>query len=176
MAAPAGQQALVADVALADGGVLAGQVVDAQGAAVANSPVAVSMHGREVVRVATNADGAFSAAGLKGGVYEVSAAGSSSVFRLWAPETSPPAARNGVMLVSGSDVVRGQYGPAFGPPAGPMGPAGPPVAPPGPPAPPQGPFGKAFTWISNHPIITASAVGAAIAVPIAVQELDDDAS
>jgi hypothetical protein len=159
MAAPPGQLALSADVALADGGVLTGQVVDAQGVALANAPVAVLSQGREVVRVAANADGAFAIGGLKGGVYEVAAPGHRGVYRMWAPRTAPPAARHGLMLVSGGDLVRGQYG--YGPPPGP------PVS--GEP----GPFGKTMGWMSAHPYITAGIVATAIAVPIAVSEADD---
>jgi hypothetical protein len=104
--------------------------------------------------VVTNAEGAFSAAGLKGGVYELSTPTSRGVYRLWAPRTAPPAARQGVMLVSGPETVLGQYGP---PPS-------------------QGPFGTAMGWISEHPFITAGIVATAIAVPLALQDDDDDAS
>jgi hypothetical protein len=146
---------MVSDVALAEGGVLSGQVVDAQGVSLAQAPVAVFADGREVVRLASNADGMFAVSGLKGGVYEVATPGHHGVYRLWTARTAPPAAGQGIMLVSGSDVVRGQYG--YGPP---------------PPAEP-GPFGKAVGWMSQHPFITAGIVATAVAVPIAVSEVDD---
>jgi hypothetical protein len=173
-AAPAGQAPLVADVALTDGGVLTGQVVTAQGAPVAEAPVVVSLQGREVIRVASNADGAFAAPGLKGGVYQVSTPDSSGVYRLWAPRTAPPAARQGVMIVSGSETVLGQFGPPPGPPMGP--PMGPPVDPALGPPPEKGPLGKAMGWIADHPFITAGVVATAIAVPLALEDDDDDAS
>ena len=161
---------MAADVALADGGVLTGQVVTAQGAPVAETPVAVTLQGREVVRVATNADGMFSAPGLKGGVYEVSTPGSRGVYRLWAPRTAPPAARQGVMIVSGTEpcwantVAAGRVRPA-------RASVGPPW-----PAAGQGPFGRAMGWVADHPFITAGVVATAIAVPLALEDDDDDAS
>jgi hypothetical protein len=174
MAAPAEQILLGADVALADGGALTGQVMTAQGAPVAETPVVVSVQGREVSRATTNADGAFIASGLKGGVYEVSTPDSRGVYRLWAPRTAPPAARQGVMIVSGTETVLGQYGPPPGPTFGP--PVGPPVDPALGPPPAQGPFGKAIGWVSNHPFITAGIVATAIAVPLALEDDDYDAS
>jgi hypothetical protein len=175
IAAPAAQVPMVADVALADGGVLAGQVVTAQGASVVDAEVVVTQQGRELARVRTDADGAFSAPGLKGGVYEVSTPGASGVYRLWAPRTAPPVARQGVMMVSGTETVLGQYGPPPGAIVGPP-PMGPPVdSTVGPPA-GKGPFGKAMGWISDHPFITAGIVATAIAVPLALDDNDDDAS
>jgi hypothetical protein len=78
--------------------------------------------------------------------------------------------------------VLGQYGPPPGPPIGP--PPGPPIGPPfGPPVDPalgppadKGPFGKAMGWVSDHPFITAGIVATAIAVPLALEDDDDDAS
>jgi hypothetical protein len=166
LAAPAGQP-FIADVALAEGGVLSGQVLSAEGAAMPQAPVAILSAGREVVRVASADDGTFAVSGLKGGVYEVATPGQHGVYRLWSPQTAPPTAGNGVMLVSQSEIVRGQYGFAPPPPPGgdtPMASA---------PAPGPGPFGKAMGWMGQHPFITAGVVATAIAVPIAVSELDD---
>ncbi len=163
-AAPAGQP-LIADVALAEGGVLSGQVLSAEGAAMPQAPVAILSGGREVVRIASADDGTFAVSGLKGGVYEVATPGQHGVFRFWSPQTAPPTAGNGVMLVSGNEIVRGQYG--FAPPPPPGG--EPPMA----PAPAPGPVGKTLGWVGQHPFITAGVVATAIAVPIAVSELDD---
>ncbi|HYO26348.1 MAG TPA: carboxypeptidase-like regulatory domain-containing protein [Lacipirellulaceae bacterium] len=155
MAAPTGHAAAVNDVALATGGVLTGQVVDAQGAPVAQAPVALLAEGRELIRVASAADGTFAISGLRGGIYEVAAAGQQNVYRAWTADTAPPAAGAGVMVVSGGEVVRGQYG--YGPP----------------PAPKTGIFHKTMGWVSNHPFITAGIVATAIAVPVAIAETDD---
>ncbi|MCA9261144.1 MAG: carboxypeptidase regulatory-like domain-containing protein [Planctomycetales bacterium] len=140
-----------ADVALADGGVLVGQLVDAQGAPLAGAPVALLAQGREVVRVATNEQGQFRVADVRGGVYQVAAPGYQGVYRMWAPRTAPPTASNGVLAISQGDVVLGQYGP------------------------PPGPFSCVMGWVSQHPFMTAGIVATAIAVPLALDD-DDPAS
>ena len=139
------------DVVLQDSGVLVGRIVDAQGQAVINTPVSLQTGGKEVARVMSDDLGRFEAPGLKGGVYQVASAGHQGAYRLWAPRTAPPAAAKGLSIVSHPvDVVRGQYGPGSG-----------------------GPLATAGQWIAEHPIITAGAVAAAIAIPIAVADDDD---
>ncbi|NOZ40693.1 MAG: carboxypeptidase regulatory-like domain-containing protein [Planctomycetes bacterium] len=147
------------------GGVLVGQMLDAQGAAIAGATVSVRTSGKEVARALTDQTGKFQVTGLKGGVHQVATAGQQDVYRLWAPQTAPPAAQQGLMLVSNTDVVRGQTcgtpvcgsacsdgggGGVFGGGGGRRG------------------IGN---WIANHPLITAGAIATAIAVPLA---LDDD--
>lgn len=139
------------DVVLQDKGVLVGRILDTQGKAVANSPVSLQTGGKEVVRVVSDESGRFEAKGLKGGVYQVASKGHQGVYRLWAPRTAPPAAAKGLSIVSQPvDVVRGQYGGG-----------------------PGNPFSAAGQWIAEHPIITAGAVAAAIAIPIALDDDDD---
>ena len=98
------------DVALGDGGVLVGQVVDAQGMAVALATVTLADHQQEIAKVRADQDGKFSVPGLRGGVYRISSRGQDTMYRLWAPNTAPPIAQQGVILVVGDEVVRGQYG------------------------------------------------------------------
>lgn len=141
------------DVVLQENGVLLGRIVDAQGVAVAKAPVSLQTGGKEVKRVVTDEAGRFQAQGLKGGVYQVASTGHQGNYRLWAPQTAPPAAAKGMSIVAQpADVVRGQYGPVGSP----------------------GPLASAGQWIAEHPIITAGAVAAAIAIPIAVADDDDD--
>jgi S1-C subfamily serine protease len=135
------------DVALGNGGVLVGQVVDAQGKAAAMATVILADHQQEIARVRTDQEGKFSALGLRGGVYRISSQGQETIYRLWAPNTAPPIAQQGVTLVVGNDVVRGQSGISLGP------------------------FASMAQLVADHPLITASAIGAVIAIPIA---LDDD--
>ncbi len=135
------------DVALGDGGVLVGQVVDAQGVAVAMATVTLADHKQEIAQVRVDQEGKFSVPGLRGGVYRISSRGQDAMYRLWAPHTAPPVAQQGVILVVGDDVIRGQYGTS------------------------PGPFASIAQWVADHPLITAAALGAAIAIPIA---LDDD--
>ena len=86
-AAPA--VATVADVALADGGVLWGQVVDPQGSPQSNQLVAVRQQERIIATARTDQGGRFSIGGLPGGVYQIVAADGAGVYRLWAPIRRP---------------------------------------------------------------------------------------
>jgi hypothetical protein len=96
------------DVALGSGGTLRGQLVSVNGAPMANAEVVVRF-GEAVVAVTKTDDrGYFVVQGLQGGVYAITAEGASSLYRLWAPNTAPPTAQGGAMLVAGNDVVRGQ--------------------------------------------------------------------
>ncbi len=144
------QATLVTDIALRDGGVLVGQVMDGQGAIMAKAPVALIQNGKEIARAETDQRGGFAVSGLKGGVYQVATVGLHGVYRLWAPRTAPPAAKQGLMLVSGN-VVRGQ---GFAP---------------------GGAFSAVTGWMSQHPLMTAGIIATAIAIPIAIDD-DDPAS
>lgn len=156
LAAPVGQATgRPSDVALADGGLLVGQLVDAQGVPLANAPVSIQSGGRELVRTTTDAQGQFAVQGLKGGMLQIAAPGHYQAYRCWAPRTAPPAASNGVLIVANGDLARAQCAPAPG--------CGP------------GPFGTAMGWVAQHPLITAGIVAAAIAIPLAIDD-DDPAS
>ncbi len=156
------------DIALHEGGVLVGQMLDAQGGAIAGVPISVLTAGKEVARVQTDQSGKFKVAGLKGGVHQVATVGQQDVYRLWSPKTAPPAAQKGLMLVSSNDLVRGQdcgsgvnCGSACG--GGGLGRGGR----------GGGGGGGIGNWIANHPIITAGVIGAAIAIPLALDDDDD---
>jgi hypothetical protein len=138
------------DVALAEGGVLTGQVVSTAGKPQAMTPVSLATGGKEIARVTTDKEGQFRVASLQGGVYQVSTSGNSGVYRFWAPRTAPPSSLNGLNMVSGNSVVRGQMG--------------------------GGPLASAGQWIAEHPIITAGAIATAIAVPLALEDDDDPSS
>ncbi|OHB70026.1 MAG: hypothetical protein A2V70_18420 [Planctomycetes bacterium RBG_13_63_9] len=101
---------MVADVALSHDGVLIGQVVGAQGSALANVPVSVRLGNQEIARTTTDAHGRFALRGLRSGVYQIVAANSHRAFRLWQPGTAPPSSQSRVLLVAGQDTVRGQCG------------------------------------------------------------------
>ncbi len=139
------------DVALRTGGVLVGQVVNAQGVPQADQAVSIRQGEQEVVRTTTDSNGVFAAQGLRGGQYSVATAEGQEAYRLWAPNTAPPAAQEAALVVTGSDIVRGQYGPPGG----------------------QGFGGATLNWIKTHPYITAGIVAAAIAIPIALADDDD---
>ena len=145
-APPAPQRLAPTDVALRDGGVLVGQLVDGQGAPLPAAMISIQSQGRPVAEAKTNDQGEFAVNGLKGGVYEIAAPGHQGAYRVWAPRTAPPAASNGVLLVSDADVVRG-----------------------------ANPFSAVGGWMVKHPLMTAGIVAAAIAIPIALDD-DDPSS
>jgi hypothetical protein len=138
------------DIALQNGGLLVGQVVDAQGVVQANVPVSIQYGQQEVARTTTDANGIFAAQGLRGGQYEIITREGASVCRLWAPGTEPPAAQKAALVVSGENVVRGMPG--------------------------AGPMKSWVNWCKCHPYITAGTVAAAVAIPLALADDDDSAS
>lgn len=115
-AADAASQAAPAatDVALLDGAVLLGQVVDPQGVPVPQVPVLLLDKGQELARTQTDATGYFAVKGLRGGTYQIVAADGRGMFRLWKPGTAPPSAEQGALVVAGQDTVRGQMGRGLG--------------------------------------------------------------
>jgi hypothetical protein len=102
----------VRDAALQPGGVLHGQVVDAQGRAIPNTAVRLVRSGSEgpAAVTETNRDGRFEFAGLSGGVYRLETAAAGNMYRLWMPEAAPPAASSAALLVQGDATVRGNLG------------------------------------------------------------------
>jgi len=101
---------MVHDVKLADAGTLHGFVVDAQGVGVDGAAVSIQAANGEVAQSVTDANGHYVAHNLRGGVYQIVAGQGTQFVRAWAPGTAPPAAREQALLVSGSEVVRGQFG------------------------------------------------------------------
>jgi Carboxypeptidase regulatory-like domain len=100
----------IMDVALAAGGVFSGQLVDPQGRPQSGSSVELLQQQQTVATTTTDQDGRFSIPGLQGGMYQVVAGQEMRLYRLWAPDTAPPGARQSVMLVAAGQVVRGQRG------------------------------------------------------------------
>lgn len=107
----AAQPARAADVALRQGGVLMGQVVDAEGQPIKRSAVRLRQYDRDVAQSQTDAAGYFVLSGLRGGNYQIIAERSHASFRFWAPGTAPPNAQAGALIVVGDGTVRGQTGP-----------------------------------------------------------------
>jgi hypothetical protein len=99
----------VSDVALRAGGLLPGRVVNAQGAPAANEFVAVQFDGRTVATAKSDTQGYFAVRGLRGGTYRVAAAGGSGIYRLWAENSAPPAARPSVLIVADSEIATDQH-------------------------------------------------------------------
>jgi hypothetical protein len=150
------------DVALRDGGVLVGQVVDSQGAGIEGVPVAIRSQDQQWVNAKTGKEGYFAFKDLRGGVYQVASADGQGVYRAWTPGTAPPAAQEGALVVAGEDVIRGQNcqpgcQPGCQPACDPCQPGHP----------------RLRRFITN-PLVIGGAVATAIAVPIAIHESKDD--
>ena len=69
--------------------------------------MAVLDHKGQLASVHTDGNGHFAVEGLAAGVYQLVAAEGRAFFRVWSPKTTPPGARNAVLLVAGVDLVRG---------------------------------------------------------------------
>ena len=141
-ATPAPSQ--VVDVALLDGGVLIGQVVDAGGASQAAVPVSLQYQGKSVATPKTNKEGYFSLKGVKAGVYQIATKEGHGVYRLWAPGTAPPTAHKGAMIVTGDEVTRAQFG------------------------------GSGMLAFLANPWVIAGVVATAVAVPVAIHNSNND--
>lgn len=145
-------QSAVADIALADGGLMTGKVVNAQGAPLSKKAVSLQQAGQEIATATTNEEGVFAVQGLRGGLYQVVSEGGVVSYRLWAPNTAPPAANQSALIVTGQEILNGQYGPQSG----------------------HGSGGGVMGWVREHPLLVAGGIAAAIAIPLAVADDDDD--
>ena len=152
---PAAGIADTQDVALRENGLLVGHVIDGQGLPKADVPVAVHMGEHEIVRTKTDQNGAFAARGLRGGQHTIASDQGYRVCRLWAPETAPPGADQGAVIVENDEQVRGQWG-YRGSHRG----AGHPW----------------LHWMKKHPYVTGGVIAGAIAIPIAFADADEGPS
>lgn len=98
----------VSDVALLPGGELRGMVTNAQGVALAGTPVSIWEGRRQVAATTTDESGSFRVSGLRGGSYRIVAGGGAGMFRLWVANTAPAAAGNSALVVVGGAQVLGQ--------------------------------------------------------------------
>jgi len=145
-AAESAAKPAVVDVALRDGGVLVGQVVNPQGAAMEGAPVTLRYQNENVVTTKTGKEGYFAVKGVRGGTHEIVTTSGHGIYRLWAAGTAPPAAQPGALVVAGQDVTLGQQ------------------------CPPDGNAGTAsgLKRFLTNPLVIGGVVATAIAVPIAV--------
>lgn len=138
----------VHDVALGSGGLLVGRLLDQQGQPLADAYVAILADQQTVAQTQTDANGSFAVAGLRGGVHQINAANAVQLYRLWVPGTEPPGAERIAQIVSGPDVVRGNWDGHGGMPQ------------------------RAIKFASN-PFVVASVIAAAVAIPIIVHAESD---
>ncbi|MCA9162608.1 MAG: carboxypeptidase regulatory-like domain-containing protein [Planctomycetales bacterium] len=101
---------VVHDVALQSGGVFHGQALTATGQPNAGVTVTVARDNQVIAQTVTDKSGEFTVSNLNGGLYQVVVGQEGMMFRLWAPNTAPPAAKQQATLVTGAEVYRGQGG------------------------------------------------------------------
>jgi len=113
----ADRTAMIQDVRLASGGILRGQIVSPQGKPAIGLRAEVLQAGRKVTEVRTDNQGRLVIGGLRGGVYTIvvhceatddQPSLTERTVRLWAVGTAPPSASDGVLVVIGSGVTRGE--------------------------------------------------------------------
>jgi len=141
----------VVDVELQQGGLLHGQLVDKQGKALATADVVLAS-GRSQWRTKTDQQGRFQVAGLNGNTYRIAVGQQVQLVRAWSTGTAPPKTVAGLLVVQDNGVVLGQHCAA-------------PVC------------GSAIA-AAKHPLanpwVFGGLVAAAIAIPVAIHNSDDD--
>lgn len=100
----------IKDIALRQGGLFVGQVVDRQGAPKTGTKVVMTQQSKVVAVAQTDKQGRFAVRGLRGGVYQVQVGRQASAYRLWTERTAPPSARPAALMVGDSNVALGQNG------------------------------------------------------------------
>ena len=98
----------ISDVKLDAEGNLHGMVVDLQGTPVSKAKVVISQGKRDLAAVSTDRLGRFSVGPLGKGTYLMKSGGQSRAVRAWTPKTAPPSAGQMALLITGSEVIRGQ--------------------------------------------------------------------
>lgn len=155
-ASPAVKPLSVVDVALDASGALNGQAMSSQGQPLAHAPVTLD-DGTRQWQATTNADGAFRFDGVHGGSYRIQSGNQMQLCRAWKAGTAPPSANRAVMVVDGQPTVLGQY---CGSPVG----CGTPVC--------DGLSG--CKELLRNPLVIGGIIAAAIAIPVAIHNADDD--
>jgi hypothetical protein len=130
------------DLALAADGVLQGQLVDGNGAALAQRNVAIWSNGHQVAQAATQGDGTFCVRGLRGGAHVLTTDHVGTVCRFWSEGTAPPSAAQKVLVIDDATVARGQT--MLKPKSG------------------------WYSFFMTRPLLTVGVVATAIAVPVGI--------
>lgn len=155
---------MVSDVRLTAGGIVKGSVVNPQGSPIPSGSVTVYFDDNEVARTKTDDSGHFQIAGLRGGVHQVVTSGGRTTLRFWENDTAPPVAVSSVLIVSGHHCIRGQNcRPGCAPACAPCGTSCGPACGPG--------YG---CYLHAKTLVVGGFIAAAIAVPIALSNDDDD--
>lgn len=102
-------------VALHDGGVLQGALVDTNGRPLEGQTVLLAKAGTVVVTAETNAEGRYAIKGVEDGVYQVVSAGKAANYRVYTAN-APAGAKQGVIHVVSPEMARANLGaqPGYG--------------------------------------------------------------
>jgi len=144
-------QITIRDVALLPGGLLAGQVLDANMRPVPDTEVAIHAADSAVATTRTDANGIFAVRGLRGGTHQLITSQGSEICRLWSPGTAPPCATDHLQIVEGQTIARGQGGGRYT-------------------EPPMFPRAEA---IVTHPLFIGGLLAAAIAIPVSLNNSNE---
>ncbi|MDC0935326.1 carboxypeptidase-like regulatory domain-containing protein [Pirellulales bacterium] len=145
------------DVALDGQRGFSGQVLNVEGRPVAGTTVTL-YQGKQQWQTITDADGQYRVADLQGGAYVARVGDQLKQVRAWAPNTAPPGANRGLLMIDGNQLIRGQ---AY---------CGNPVA-------CGSPVAAGFAGMKealSHPLVIGGIIAAAIAIPIAIHNSNDD--
>ncbi len=142
------------DVILGGGGVMQGYVVDAQGVPQADVEITLTTDNREQVTSRSDEKGRFGYRGIEGGSYQLTTEHGVVLCRAWTATTAPPRSAATMLLVHDQDLVRGQW------------------------AAPAGVNGAVSRMkrVMTNPFAVAAIVGAAVAIPVAVHNANQDDS
>ena len=140
----------IRDVALGPDGLLTGQLLDEHLRPIADAAVTIQAKEQTIATTRTDANGAFAVAGLHGGMHQISTAETTRVYRLWSPGTAPPLAAPTAQIVSGPDVVRGQWG--------------------------GGGMLDQMKVLATNPFVVGGVIAAAVAIPVIINNTDDSNS
>lgn len=127
-----------------DRGFLVGQVLSIAGQPEADKELQLRANEVLVANAKTDARGRFAVPVNKTGVFRLDVCNQRFQIRAWQANVAPPTAGEGLLVISQGDSVRGQAGASM-----------------------------LVSWLSN-PLVLGLVAASAIAVPIAVDELDDD--
>jgi hypothetical protein len=168
LATPAAREAVrIRDVELGQHDQFVGQIVDTQGQPIAG--IAVTLRNQTVqLQTISNNQGKFQFSGLTGGTYQLETGqletgqletgSSGQLCRLWKNGTAPPKATGQMLLVQqDGQLVLGQDcgNPVCGSPVG-------------------GGGASRAKRLLTHPLVIGGLIAAAIAIPVAIHNADDD--
>jgi hypothetical protein len=95
----------VVNIVLQEGGVVVGQLVDVQGAALADRQVSL-YQGKQLVSLAkTDKEGRFALKGVRAGIHKLVAGKNQGHVAVWTASAAPPTAHHAVLMVSDNAIV-----------------------------------------------------------------------